>query len=423
MANPRWVVKLVSRAAIIGVVFIGILYQFVFKTIIFDALGYGRKVQSIKDFNKFQCEKVDDLGLEGCEDMWLHDKTGYLYMACSDSQSRVDWLPAVGHLNATGRSLTDRIAVLDTRGPGPLASRLKWLSLENFSGIHGDETLNLHGFDIRGDKHTNILRILLINHRPPFDPITGTPLDASKVGANSTIEQFQTKAGTNTMRHVRTYVNDIIQTPNRVAWMSEDTFVFSNSHSVKVGLRQKLDPHIGGGNVAYCHRNRCKVSSSGIKLKFPNGLVRGHEGLIYVPSTIDGSISVFTLTADHNLQQVNTIQTGLPLDNLSVDKNGDIFAAAIPQLYKWIRSSKAPFDVNAPSSVLKIRRINKKGGQASGRKSLFSHDLDYEVEKIIEDDGTVLPGSTIAVHDVETGRFFLGGAMSPYITICEPKKR
>ncbi|KAG4420528.1 hypothetical protein IFR04_006348 [Cadophora malorum] len=421
MVNPRWVLKLISKAAIVGVVFIAVLYQFVFKSIIFDALGYGRKVQSIKDFNNLQCEKIDELGLEGCEDMWLHEKTGYLYMACSDSQSRVDWLPAVGHLNATGRGLTDRIAVLDTRGPGRLASHIKWLSIENFSGINGDGTLNLHGFDIRADKHTDILRILLINHRPPFDPVTGAPLDASKVGANSTIEQFQTKAGTDKMRHVRTFVNEHIQTPNRVAWMSEDTFVFTNSHSAKVGFRQTLDPFIGGGNVAYCHRNRCKIASSGINFKFPNGLVRGHEGLIYVPTTIDGSISVFTLTADHNLQQVNKIETGFPLDNLSVDKNGDIFAAAIPQVYKWQQSSKKPFDVNPPSAVLKIKRV-KKTGQGSGRKSLFSHDLDYVVEKVMEDDGSVLPGSTIAVHDVETGRYFLGGAMSPFITICEPKK-
>ena len=94
MVNPRWVLKLISKAAIVGVVFIAVLYQFVFKSIIFDALGYGRKVQSIKDFNNLQCEKIDELGLEGCEDMWLHEKTGYLYMACSDSQSRVDWLPA-----------------------------------------------------------------------------------------------------------------------------------------------------------------------------------------------------------------------------------------------------------------------------------------------------------------------------------------
>ena len=71
--------------------------------------------------------------------------------------------------------------------------------------------------------------------------------------------------------------------------------------------------------------------------------------------------------------------------------------------------------------MLKIERV-KKTGQGSGRKSLFSHDLDYVVEKVMEDDGSVLPGSTIAVHDVETGRYFLGGAMSPFITICESKK-
>lgn len=88
-------VNLLSRAAIAGGVFIAVLYQFVFKSIIFGALGYGRSVQSITDFPQFQCTKVDDLGLEGCEDMWLHEKTGYLYMACSTSQSRVQWLPAL----------------------------------------------------------------------------------------------------------------------------------------------------------------------------------------------------------------------------------------------------------------------------------------------------------------------------------------
>ena len=165
--------------------------------------------------------------------------TGFQRLSCLLHQAQLDEFDkchSVGHLNATGRGLTDRIAVLDTRGPGRLASRIKWLSIENFSGIKGDGTLNLHGFDIRADKHTDILRILLINHRPPFDPVTGAPLDASKVGANSTIEQFQTKAGTDKMRHVRTFVNEHIQTPNRVAWMSEDTFVFTNSHSAKVGF-------------------------------------------------------------------------------------------------------------------------------------------------------------------------------------------
>jgi hypothetical protein len=87
-------VNLVSRVAIIGAVFIAVAYQFIFKTIIFHTLGYGRKVSSIKDFPDVRCEKITELGLEGCEDMWLHEPTGALYMACSDSQSRTQWLPA-----------------------------------------------------------------------------------------------------------------------------------------------------------------------------------------------------------------------------------------------------------------------------------------------------------------------------------------
>ena len=146
----------------------------------------------------------------------------------------------VGFLNASGRGLTDRIAVLDTRGQGRLASRIKWLSVENFSGIKGDGTMNLHGFDIRTDEESDTLHIVLINHRPPIDPEKGQLLDAAIVGANSTIEHFQTRAGGDTMRHVRTYADPLIQTPNRVAWVTCDSFVFTNDHSGKVGFVSTL---------------------------------------------------------------------------------------------------------------------------------------------------------------------------------------
>jgi arylesterase/paraoxonase len=87
-------VNLTSKVAIVGVVIAAAFYQFFFKSIIFDALGYGRKVLPIKDFNHIKCEKIDELGLEACEDMWLHEPTGYLCMACSDSHSRTQWTPA-----------------------------------------------------------------------------------------------------------------------------------------------------------------------------------------------------------------------------------------------------------------------------------------------------------------------------------------
>jgi hypothetical protein len=72
--------------------------------------------------------------------------------------------------------------------------------------------------------------------------VTGDPLDAAKVGANSTVELFQTTAGSDTMRHVRTYTHEIIETPNRVAWVNDHAFVFSNDHSGKTGFVRTLPP-------------------------------------------------------------------------------------------------------------------------------------------------------------------------------------
>jgi arylesterase/paraoxonase len=86
-------VNLVSTIAIIWVVFIAILYQFLFKGLIFGVLGYGRSFRSLSLFN-VQCKKIDQLGLEACEDMWLHEPTGYLYMACGDSEGKTRWLPS-----------------------------------------------------------------------------------------------------------------------------------------------------------------------------------------------------------------------------------------------------------------------------------------------------------------------------------------
>lgn len=86
-------VNLVSKLAIVSVVFIAAVYQFFFKSLTFGILGYGRSISTINAFN-VQCKKIDYLGLEACEDMWLHEPTGYLYMACADSQSKTQWLPA-----------------------------------------------------------------------------------------------------------------------------------------------------------------------------------------------------------------------------------------------------------------------------------------------------------------------------------------
>ncbi|KAH8598160.1 hypothetical protein B0O99DRAFT_506527 [Bisporella sp. PMI_857] len=413
-------VNLVSKLAIVAVVLLAILYQLIFKTVLFDTLGVGRSVLSIRHFDNVRCEKIIEPGLEACEDMWLHQPTGNLYLACSNSQSTTQWLPAIGKLNASGRSLVDRMAVLDTRGPGPLSSRLKWLKADQFSGTNGDGTFNVQGFDIRAHRHSDVLRILLVNNRPPIDPNTGVVLDASKVGANSTIEQFQTTVGSEIMHHVRTYSNEVIATPNRVQWVTDHSFVFTNSYNVKTGSGRILEVLFGGGNIGYCDRNRCNIAMAfGRDFRLPNGLLHTPDGLIYVPSNFNGEIRVFKLS-DHQpprLDKVDSIKLPLPIDNLSIDANGDIFAATFPRLFSFLEGFKDPLNSRLASTIYKISRKGKRGVRA--RRSDWSIADGYNITKVLEDDGTLLPGSTTAIHDVETGRIFLSGVVSPYITICE----
>ena len=126
--------------------------------------------------------------------------------------------------------------MLDTRGEGPAASRLTWLSVENFPGNNGDGAFNLQGVSFLANNKSKMLRILLVNNRPPFDPVTGEALDASKVGANSTIEHFLTEAGSSSIRYIRTHAHPLIETPNSVQWVSDHSFVVTNDNSVKVGL-------------------------------------------------------------------------------------------------------------------------------------------------------------------------------------------
>ena len=87
-------VNLVSKFAIFGAVIVGVLYQFIFKRLIFDTLGHGRVVTPLEHFERVRCEKITEPGLEACEHMWLHEPTGYLYMACSSSKGAINWVPA-----------------------------------------------------------------------------------------------------------------------------------------------------------------------------------------------------------------------------------------------------------------------------------------------------------------------------------------
>ena len=152
----------------------------------------------------------------------------------------------------------------------------------------------------------------------------------------------------------------------------------------------------GGGSVACCGPSTCHIANSK-GFHFPNRLVKGQDGLYYVPRSTKNKIRVMQLRSDFTLVEVAVIRIGIPIENLSVDKAGAISAAVFPQAYKMLASERDPYNVEVPSAILRIRKLQ---------------DGEYEVKKILEDhEGRVMGGVTVARHDVRTGRLFMGGRL------------
>ena len=83
----------VPRTAIVSIALLAMTYQLLIRKVLFDLLGYGRALTPLSSFNA-TCQRISTLGLESCEDMWLHQPSGLLYMACSDCRSRTQWCPS-----------------------------------------------------------------------------------------------------------------------------------------------------------------------------------------------------------------------------------------------------------------------------------------------------------------------------------------
>ncbi|KAF2623259.1 serum paraoxonase/arylesteras-like protein [Macroventuria anomochaeta] len=392
------------------------IYQFLIKDILTVSIGLGRVIQSIDEF-PYSCQRIEHPQLEACEDLWLDQQERVLYAACAGTKSRMAWSPVISRLDASGRrpSGSEIIALdIDSIAPNGFFSHRTIVPRGSF-GARGDAVLDTVGFtsEVIDDSTIHF-------YFPNVAPYHGTYFEAKELGANATVEVFEFKRGNDEMKHLRTIQSPAVWSPNRPAAVGGGAFLVSNDHGVKVGWRKQLEPIIGGGTVAYCsYTGKCHSATlpPGIdirkNLKFPNGLAKGKDGLIYVPSSADGTVKVFTLQPNQTLTQLHTIRVGMPLDNVSPDARGDLWVSGFPDVRQTMKAMADPYQHVSPATVFRIRKV--KGGREDSK-------LEYEVKKMIEDkEGAIISGATTVVHDVKSGRLFLGAAASPFIVVCEPR--
>ena len=82
---------------------------------------------------------------------------------------------------------------------------------------------------------------------------------------------------------------------------------------------------LGGGDVTFCSAKGCETVASG--LYYPNGLMLHSDGRLLVQSIAKGNIRVYQPQTNGSIVYVGSIDAPCPIDNLSKDANGDIWAA------------------------------------------------------------------------------------------------
>ncbi|KAI0000399.1 hypothetical protein BJV77DRAFT_385940 [Russula vinacea] len=371
-------------------ILIAVYFEFSLKARL-SSLGVWRKVEPVGNTN---CNKVETL--QACEKIVLHPPSGLLYLACATPAKRRHWLPALEVLQEDKVSFDDYIATYDSATGA--VTRL------TFSGFPTSQGYSSHGLDVvPSAANPRELFVYAVNHRKPVNG------QGKVVGADSVVEIFKITVGGNTLTHVRTIESPIIDTPNDLVGSSDGrSFYFTNDHGVKVGLYIARVLGVGTdiGRVLSVDEG-CKIAIAG--LAGSNGIARAQNGTVYVANSKFGQIHVLEEQNGHSLVLTDIIALDRPVDNLSIDTNGALWAAGFPDGMAFISAYHNSEKV-APSSALRITKN-------SGNKAFFGEKL--KVEKVFEDDGTHASAITSVVHDARRNLLFLSGVFNDHLAVCK----
>ncbi|OCH86368.1 calcium-dependent phosphotriesterase [Obba rivulosa] len=317
-------------------------------------------------------------------------------MACTDVSSRKRWLPNMRHLDKGGM-VDGYLATYD-----PDTSKINHIDVVGKNFTRG---FSLHGFDVvHSATNSSELFFYMINHQIPREG------NAWKVGADSVIEILKGAVGSSTLRHVMTVEDPVIMTPNEIVGTSDGkSFWFTNDHGSKTGWIRELEMvyPVPSTSVGYCHVDHgCKVAAD--KLPSSNGLAWDRKtDTFYVGSTPRGTIGVFERQSDNTLAFKDAVTIGQVMDNLSVDSEGAVWAATFPKSLRVLKRFRDTV-TNAPSAAFRVSFDNVT--TSSGGK--------HEIERVLEDDGSIVGVATSVAHDPRRGLVFLHGLTSPRLAVC-----
>lgn len=205
------------------------------------------------------------------------------------------------------------------------------------------------------------------------------------------------------LEKVASHRDPVLRSLNDVAGLADGTFYATRDHGAEAGLARLLEDvlRLGGGGVIHWDGTTYREVADGIA--YANGIAVDEENeLVYVSSTTTGRILVFDRDqGTGDLAEREIIETGTGVDNLELDRFGNVWVGAHPKLLTFMRHAGDPTR-RSPSEALWI------ASEAS---------TDPRVRTVWRNEGEALSGSSVVVP--VGGRLLIGSVFEPDVLVCE----
>lgn len=196
------------------------------------------------------------------------------------------------------------------------------------------------------------------------------------------------------LTHKETLNHPLLISPNDLIAIDSSRFYFTNDHGFqsKWGLLAENYLGLAVSTVIYYDGITYKEAAAGIA--YANGITFDNKrSLIYVASPRSFAIKVYKRADDGTLSYLEDIDVDTGVDNLMLDKAGNIWSGAHPDLLKFTSYAAGKTEI-APSEVITIQ---------------YKGQNDWTISGVFLDDGGVISGSSVAVPTKK--HIFIGNVM------------
>jgi arylesterase/paraoxonase len=337
--------------------------------LVLDFLGDAGVFAEIEPHFDGDCRAV--AGAVGAEDIVVDRERRVAYLSSFDRRAA-----------ARGEAVEGAIFAFDLTGPNaepvPLAT-----------GFGGE--LRPHGISLWQEEGEAGGRLFVVNH-----PEGG-----------HTIEIFAVRG--DRLEHVETIRDELLVSPNDVAAVGPRQFYVTNDHGNRTPLGRTIEDYgrLRRSNVVHYDGERARVVADGIA--YANGVNVSPAGdEVYVAATTGRAILRYDRDpSTGELALAERIDVGTGVDNIDVDRHGNLWVAAHPQLLRFVAHAGDAAE-RSPSQVLWLEALPRQGGVGPAGERFLETYLG---------DGGELSGSSVAV--AVGSRLLIGSVFEQHFLLCQ----